>query len=130
MKKTTLVLATLLAAGGAAFAADTTYKSGDTSMNADTTTQSGDTLGAKTRRGAHKMGQAIKDTGHEVAAAAHRVMHPRNGRQVSPSYGGDNTDMRTNGNTDMRTNDSAYDGGRRQRMDSAYSNWQTRQNKS
>jgi len=122
MKKTTLILATLLAAGGAAFAADTSYKSGDTSMNADATTQTSDTLGAKTRRGAHKVGQAIKDTGHEISAAAHRVTHPRERQQTSPSYSGDNTDM--------RSNDTAYDGGRRQRMDSAYADWQARRNKS
>jgi hypothetical protein len=123
MKKSPLILAVLLATGGAALAADTSYKSGDTSMNSDTTTtQSGDTLGAKTRRGAHKVGQAIKDTGHEVAAAAHRVTHPRERGQASTSYGGDNTDM--------RSNDTGYDGARRQRMDSAYANWQARQNKS
>ena len=126
MKKTSLFVAALIAASGASFAADSSTSAAGTSMNSDTSAtsaQSGDTLGAKTRRGVHKVGEAIKETGREVAAAAHRVTHPREGRQAGTSYGGASNDMRS-------TTDTTSDSGRQQRMDSAYADWQNKRNKS
>ena len=112
MKKTSLLLAVLLAASGAAFAADTTSTTGKASMNAGTstsTTQSGETLGAKTKRGFHKVGDAFRRAGHRIA-------HPREGRDSSTSYSGSNNSSSSDAN----------DSGRRQRMDSAYSDWQSK----
>lgn len=118
MKTSSLILATALSACSVTFAATTpTGTPADTSMSTEAK-QPGDTLGDKTKRGAHKVGEAINDTGHRIAAAAHRVMHPRERQQTEASHVGDNTDM--------RTTDAAADGGRQVRMDSAYANWQTK----
>ena len=112
-QKSTLIAAMLLTSS-IAFAATPAMKTGEpmTQPEASTTMPSNDTLGAKTRRGAHKVGDAMKRAGHSVAAAGHRMMHPNEASNAPAS-----------------TTDSV-DGPRQQRMNDAYADWQKKQPKS
>ncbi len=107
MSKTSALLAALIAVSGAAFAADTTA------------TQSGDTLGAKTRRGAHDVGSAFRQMGRDAKGVAQDLTHRRQPPPAAGAYGS------TGYGGDTRA-DMSGDSARRQRMDAAYANWQTK----
>ena len=85
------LLAVLVLASGAALAAGnavgTSNASNDrTSTSAEASGAQSDTLTAKTKRGAHKAGAAMKKAGHKVAAATRRMLH-RDGTNNTASSG-------------------------------------------
>jgi hypothetical protein len=109
MQKTSATLiAAMLLTSTMAFAAAPAMKTGEpmAQTGAQASAPADDTLSAKTKRGAHKMGDAMRRAGHNVAAAGHRMMHPNEAREAAAP-----------------TSDTV-DAPREQRMNDAYADWQ------
>ena len=106
--KVPVLLTALALACGSGFA-NTATKDADHPKSEAKTVQSGDSLGAKTKRGLHKMGDKMRAAGHKLARATHTDKASRD-------------DTRAMG---APSEDSA----RRARMDDAYANYQKKQQK-
>ncbi len=110
MKIATLITAAALACGGTAFAAGPTADKSDHSKASTASTQTetkGEGIGVKTKRAFKRMGDKLRSIGNK-----------------------DTREARTDNDTRaMGAGADAQDKARRERMDSAYSNWQSKPQK-
>ncbi len=111
MKKSSILIGALLVAASAAYAAEP-----------GTVPQQNDTSGAKVKRGVRDVGESFKDMGRSARDVTHDLTHRGDRRHAkgAHNHGGYGGDARAS-NTDM-----SQDTDRRQRMDAAYANWQTK----
>ncbi|MES2972421.1 MAG: hypothetical protein V4757_02390 [Pseudomonadota bacterium] len=105
MNKSSILLCAMLAISSAAFAAEPA-----------TTPQGNDTSSATAKRGLRDVGESFKDMGRRARNVA---ANPRGSRQPV-------AEQNTTGYAGQQATDFSGDSARRQRMDAAYANWQTR----
>ena len=105
MNMHSLLLGALLAASSTVFAAEPAY-----------VPQGNDTSGATAKRGLRDVGESFKDMGRRARNVA---ANPRGSRQPV-------AEQNTTGYAGQQATDMSGDSARRQRMDAAYANWQTK----